>query len=266
MLKYHHFELVMNRARRMQMWSAANVDYAPARKMEGERDSWGSDRWIPDPRIPAAVQIFDADFYKPAGNIDRGHVVRREDNEWGDDESEIEFANSDTFHWTNCTPQHEAFNQSTPGRNDKAYRGMEGLWGAFENHIQKSRTGDDTRACLLAGPILAEDDPSADFGKGPIRYPIRFFKIVCVAEGPVGRKRLRVFGFILSQKDVVARFGIERFGPGRFKGQQVPLTEIEEAAGLKFEQVLHDADVLAGQKGRDVASATDVVGIDRVAA
>lgn len=39
-LKYHHFELVMNRKRRLQMWSAVNVDYAPSRKVSGDRDMW----------------------------------------------------------------------------------------------------------------------------------------------------------------------------------------------------------------------------------
>jgi endonuclease G len=209
------------------------------------------------------VQIFDAEFYKPAGNIDRGHIVRREDNEWGDSDLEIEFANSDTFHWTNCTPQHEAFNQATPGQTDKTYRGMEGIWGAFENYVQKSRKGDDTRACILAGPILASDDPSADFGKGNIQYPVRFFKIVCVVEEAANNtKVLCVFGFILSQQDVVDRSGIERFGPGRFQRYQVPLTEIEAAAGLVFDNVLHKADVMAGQQSRRVSSNADIQGID----
>lgn len=265
-LKYHHFELVMNKKRRLQMWSAVNVDYAADRKVEGDRESWGRDKWIPDPRIPGNVQIFDAEFYKPAGNIDRGHVVRREDNEWGDSALEIEFANSDTFHWTNCTPQHEAFNQATPGKTDKTYRGMEGIWGAFENYVQNSRKGDDTRACILAGPILADDDPGADFGMGTIQYPIRFFKVVCVAEkAPDGAKALRVFGFILSQQDVVDRFGIERFGPGRFQRHQVPLTEIEAAAGLEFDAVLHEADVMSGQQGRRISSNADIQGIDPAA-
>jgi endonuclease G len=250
-LKYHHFELVMNEARRLQMWSAVNVDYDPARKSQGNRDSFGSDKWIPDKRIPAAAQIFDADFYKPAGNIDRGHIVRREDNAWGDSDSEIEFANSDTFHWTNCTPQHEAFNQSNPGQNDPAYRGMHGLWGDFENYIQKSRKGNDTRCCILAGPVLDPEDPSADFGEGAIQYPLLFWKVVCVAEpvegGAEGERELKVFGFLLSQKPVVDRFGIEAFGPGRFKRYQVPLTAITERTGVVFDPVLLAADTLRGE-------------------
>ncbi|PDT82143.1 DNA/RNA non-specific endonuclease [Sinorhizobium sp. BJ1] len=259
-LKYHHFELVMNKKRRLQAWSAVNVDYSTSRKKEGERNMWGSDRWIPDPRIPAKAQIFDADFYKPAGNIDRGHIVRREDNEWGDDDAEMEYANSDTFHWTNCTPQHEAFNQSAPGRNDKTYTGMEGIWGAFENHIQQSRKNGDTRACILSGPILAENDPSANFGLGDIKYPLRFWKIICVAEGDT-QDDLKAFGFILNQSDVVQRFGIERFRPGRFKKYQVSLEAIGNATGLRFDQLLLTADTMRGQPATELADVRDMRGL-----
>jgi endonuclease G len=260
-LKYHHFELVMNRARRLQMWSAANVDYATTRKSTRNRDEFGSDRWVPDRRIPADMQIFDADFYKPAGNIDRGHIVRREDNAWGDSEQEIEYANSDTFHWTNCTPQHEAFNQSDPGRNDRTYRGMEGVWGAFENHIQKSRKGPNTKVCLLAGPVLDPADPAKDFGRGAVQYPLRFWKVVCIADDDGAGAALKAFGFILDQLPVVDRFGIERFGPERFKKFQVPLTDIEGAAGIIFDPVLHAADTMAGQAGGEVARPSDVRGL-----
>lgn len=244
-LKYHHFELVMNKARRLQMWSAVNVDYDPTKKWDGDRKSFGSDKWILDPRIPAEIQIVDSEFYKPAGNIDRGHIVRREDNAWGNTERQIEYANSDTFHWTNCTPQHEAFNQSTPGKNDKTYRGMEGLWGGFENHVQKSRKGDDTKCCVLAGPILDKNDPEVDFGSGEIKYPLRFWKVVCIAD-PLeegGAPVLQVYGFLLDQTEVVEQFGIEAFRPGRFEKYRKPLSEIAKAAGIVFDDILLAAEV-----------------------
>ncbi|HEX9947486.1 MAG TPA: DNA/RNA non-specific endonuclease [Allosphingosinicella sp.] len=260
-LKYHHFELVMNSDRRLQMWSAANVDYDPDRKSSRDRKEFGRDKWVPDPRIPASRQIFDADFYKPAGNIDRGHMVRREDNAWGDSEEEIEFANSDTFHWTNCTPQHEAFNQSEPERTDKIYRGVEGIWGALENHIQKSRTGTSTKVCLLAGPILDPGDPVKDFGLGPVQYPLRFWKVVCIADDDGAGPSLSVFAFILDQTPVVNRYGIERFGPGRFKKYQVPLTDIEGAAGIVFDPVLHAADTVGRSAAVEIARPSDIVGI-----
>lgn len=245
-LKYHHYELVMNEDRRLQMWSAVNVDYDPNLKAKGNRKSFGTDKWIPDPRIPGEFQIMDAEFYKPAGNIDRGHIVRREDNAWGETDEEIEFANSDTFHWTNCTPQHEAFNQSAPGRNDPTYIGMKGLWGDFENHVQQNLTGEDTRACILAGPVLDDKDPSEDFGFGEIKYPLRFWKVIAVPVAHDGTRKLTVFGFVLSQRDVVKKFGIEVFRPGRFTKYQKSLAAITEMTGVEFHKRLHDADVMAG--------------------
>jgi endonuclease G, mitochondrial len=79
-LPYHNYSLAMNRDRRLQMWSAVNVDYSEsARRWFGERDSFGSDKWIPDPRIPAKYQIMDAEAYEPSRSLQRGHMVRRDD-------------------------------------------------------------------------------------------------------------------------------------------------------------------------------------------
>ena len=248
-LKYHHYELVMNKERRLLMWTADNVDYDPKVKSNLARDAFGKDKWMPDPRIPANVQLMDPDFYKPAGNIDRGHIVRREDNAWGNTDTEIEFANSDTFHWTNCTPQHEAFNQSNPGMSDKTYKGMKGLWGDFENYIQTSLKGDDTRACILAGPVLDPRDPSHDFGLGDIKYPLQFWKVVAVpTTDDAGARKLAVYGFLLSQADVVGKFGIEVFRPGEFKKLQVSLASITAMTGVVFAPHLHAADPLAGSE------------------
>lgn len=239
-LKYHHYSLAMNRARRLQMWSAANVDYDPARRTSHGRASFGTDRWIGDPRIPAAVQLADPDFYGPAGQVDRGHIVRREDSAWGDSAEQTEFANSDTFHWTNCTPQHAAFNRESPPA--KAYGDTKGLWGGFESYIQKQLANGDTKACILAGPMLLKDDPSINFGSGLIQYPIKFWKVVVAAVGKPGAARsLRAFGFVLSQADVVNKFGIE-FAVGEYGRYQRSLAEIAAQAGIVFDQVLLDAD------------------------
>ncbi len=268
-LRYHHFELAMNRPRRLMMWSAVNVDYDPAKKAPGGRAAFGRDEWHADPRIPAAAQLQDADFYKPAGKVDRGHIVRREDNAWGKTPMEQEFANSDTFHWTNCTPQHEAFNRADPGRS---YGTLQGLWGGFEQQVQQGLQDVDHRACLLAGPALAADDPSADFGAGPIQYPLLFWKVVCVTVSKAGMKaggtpRLMVFGFLLSQQSVTDRFGIERFGPGKFARYQATLTHIEEVTGLVFDHALHAADTMrdASAPRRAIQGASDIQGLQSAA-
>jgi endonuclease G len=238
-LDYHHYSLAMNADRRMQMWSAVNVDYDKAKRMVSGRQFFGTDRWIGDPRIPAKVQLADADVYGPAGQIDRGHIVRREDNAWGNTPTEVEFGNSDTFHWTNCTPQHAAFNRSNPGSR---WGSIVGLWGGFENHVQQNLQNGDTRACILAGPVLSSDDPSEDFGTGPVRYPLTFWKVVAVAsQDPGGTRSLRTYGFLLSQADVVARFGVE-FAPGEYARYQVPLVTISEKTGVIFDDALLRAD------------------------
>ncbi|RWE30516.1 DNA/RNA non-specific endonuclease [Mesorhizobium sp.] len=82
-LKYHHFSLAMNASRRMQMWSAVNVDYDASKKTSNGRAFFGQDRWVFDPRIPQQYQLGDPDIYAPANQIDRGHIVRREDNALG---------------------------------------------------------------------------------------------------------------------------------------------------------------------------------------
>ncbi|CAN7762234.1 DNA/RNA non-specific endonuclease [Mesorhizobium sp. LjNodule214] len=241
-LKYHHFSLAMNASRRMQMWSAVNVDYDASKRTSSGRAFFGQDRWVFDPRIPQKYQLGDPDIYAPAKQIDRGHIVRREDNAWGDTPTEIEFANSDTFHFSNCTPQHAAFNRSQPG---KQWPGVQGLWGGFENHIQRDLQSGDTRACIIAGPILNPNDPSEDFGTGPVQYPLVFWKVVAVSTRDTnGRRSLRTYGFRLSQKDVVDRFGVE-FAPGEYVRYQVALSAISDEAGVIFDDVLLRADTHA---------------------
>lgn len=129
-LKYHHYSLVMHRERRLAMWTAANVDYSES-KRRFTRDELGDDTWKPDPRIPIEAQIEDVEFYDPAKKFDRGHLLRRDDSAWGETEKEEEFANSDTFHWTNCTPQHEHFN-----RHMFQYRG---IWGGLRTTSHRRR-------------------------------------------------------------------------------------------------------------------------------
>ena len=108
-------------------------------------------------------------------------------------------------------------------------------------------TGEDTRACILAGPVLDDKDPSKDFGFGKIKYPLQFWKVIAVPTAQDGTRKLTVFGFVLSQRDVVKEFGIEVFRPGRFKKYQTSLAKITEMTGVQFHVRLHDADVMAGE-------------------
>jgi len=238
-LHYHHYSLALNAKRRLPMWTAANVDYSPERRAAGgARSGFGTDKWVFDPRIPKDVQLGDQ-FYEPARQSDRGHIVRRQDSAWGDTAEEVEFANSDTFHWTNCTPQHAAFNRaSAPSK----FQLKEGIWGGFEMYTQGQLQKIDTRASIFAGPILADDDLEVDLGRGPVLVPRRFWKVVVVkaAEGKKGG--MDAYGFILSQDDLLEKFGIE-FAPGRFEKYRTSLAAITKASGVEFDKALHAAEV-----------------------
>jgi endonuclease G len=231
-LNYHHFSLIMNKKRRFQMYSAVNVDYSPDKRSKMSRVEYGRDEWRLDPRIPAELQIVDDEFYKPATRVDRGHIVMREDNCWGESDLEREYANADTFHWTNCTPQHEAFNQES----------QKGLWGKLEGYIQKKLDIVNNKASIFAGPVLNnEDDPEEDFGRGIIQYPVKFWKVLVVIdkhEGPLA------YGFVLDQSAAISRFGLEAIDFRKFKSQQKTLKQITALTGVIFDNVLYDVDVL----------------------
>jgi len=236
-LKYHHYSLVMNKKRRLQMWSAVNVDYDPDKKSDRDRKEFGTDTWIYDKRIAGEFQIDDDDFYKPATKIDRGHMVRREDNAWGETELEIEYANSDTFHWTNCTPQHEAFNRER----------SHGIWGKFETFITDHIGAVDKKASIFAGPVLDNaNDPSKNYGEGSVQYPLRFWKVVAAVTRAQGPKKLQVCGFLFDQSGPIDRFGLEAIDFSPFGSFQVSLQRITDLTGVEFPKILRDNDAMAG--------------------
>ena len=103
-LKYHHYSAVMHSTRHLAIFTAVNI--------EGDRDQHltrESDKWIRDPRIDPHSQIGN-EFYKHTP-FDRGHLVRRIDPAWGSNRELAKVANDDTYHFTNCAPQHRDYNR-----------------------------------------------------------------------------------------------------------------------------------------------------------
>ncbi len=254
-LDYHHYSLVMNETRRLAMWAAVNADYNAAKRRKS-RDEFGDDTWVADPRIAGILQIQDAELYEPAKKFDRGHIIRRDDTAWGDTEQEEIFANSDSFHWTNCTPQHERFNR------DKF--GFHGLWGQLENHIAGQAQNTENLMCIFAGPVLDNvNDIRHDFGFGETLIPRRFWKVVIVAENArTPEAKLEAFGFVMNQTQSITAFGIERFDVGEFDTFQKTLQEITDMTGVTFAASLHAVDNGAGlpeeSRRRPLRSATEV--------
>lgn len=214
-LKYHNFSVVMHAKRRLALYSAANVDFA------GRFDlSRPSDVWRTDPRIPLEHQL--SNFYYAKNKFDRGHLTRREDLEFGATRAQALQSAADTCHWTNCTPQHEKFNQNKQ------------LWQGVERHVLEDAINrNDFRAQVITGPVLQEDDPAWE--RFPdIQYPVKFWKVVAALNS---QGDLFATAYILDQSDVIDQFGIEA-APlipfTAFKTFQVSIDEVERLTGLTF--------------------------------
>lgn len=207
-LTYTHFSVVMNRARQLAYYTAVNID--GARIVEHHR---GNDRWFLDPRIAESEQIGKELYERNA--LDRGHMVRRLDPVWGDD---FALADDDTFHFTNCSPQHEDFNQ---GKD---------LWQGLENYIYSRAQVLDRKITVFTGPVFDSADP---LYKG-VRLPLAFWKIVayCRVDGA-----LAAAGYVLEQgaliEDMLSR------SPGFAAGTyRVPIAELNQRTGLDFSHLV----------------------------
>jgi endonuclease G len=238
-IRYYHYSLVMNRDRRLLAWAASNVDYsAGARRYTKTRKEYGGENWRLDPRVALAapgLQIENAHFYAPATKIDRGHIVRREDGAWGATSREAEYGNSDTYHWTNCTPQSEAFNQSAKS----------GIWGQFEEHIQNEVDAEGGRMSVFAGPVLNSQDPRHGYDDAPhIQVPMEFWKVVVCVGRDNGHAEKLAYGFVFDQTEPVQRLGYERMNMDDYEIYQMPIKEITKKTGIVFHASVLNADVL----------------------
>jgi endonuclease G len=214
-LKYYNYSVIMNTKRRMAFVSAVNLNGQAPVHFKRE----GGDRWFFDPRIDKKLQIGNPLY---ANNpYDRGHLTRRNDAAWGDTEEEAKRANDDTFHFTNCTPQHEVFNQSTKANQ----RGVL-LWGNIENHIEKEASRDGL-LCVFNGPILRRDDPIYR----DVAVPREFWKVV-VCMGDSGKPR--ALAFKLSQDDLIREVPEEQFQAGPYRPFQIKIAQLEHETDLDF--------------------------------
>lgn len=231
LLHYHHFSLAMNRKRRMLFFSAYNTT-----RNEDLMGTWsrkelsgGSDKWILDPRIPVGHQIRTKELYTPS-HFDRGHVVKRDDVYWGSSEDEAQYANFDTFHYTNCTPQHPHFNRSS----------MKGLWGQLEKHVAEQASAEKLRISVFAGPVLRKNDPVLS----DIQVPVRYWKVIAARDDDGGA--LGAWAFLLSQQDLVEEEEESEeegvFSTGEFAPYQVSLKRIQNITSVRFPEILMQAD------------------------
>lgn len=234
-IPYEHFCVVLHKNRKLAIFTASNVDgSAKAKKPEAghkytRKELTGlndgeMEKWVIDTRVDEKYQIPDKFYTKDNGAFDKGHIVRREDVCWGTSFAQVQRANGDTFHVTNCSPQRGNFNQS----------GKDGIWGKLENFIGSQ--ADKEKYCIFAGPVLAGDDETFP-GTEKAKIPRRFWKVVCA----VASKKLQVFAFVLEQD--LEGLPLEFQVTAEWKHEQVRLKDLEKLIGIvKFQKVYHDAD------------------------
>ncbi|RSD20799.1 DNA/RNA non-specific endonuclease [Amycolatopsis eburnea] len=218
LLPYHHFSVVMHKERRLALFTAVNIDGRTSRALHREADHWSL-----DPRVDEAEQVGE-EIYR-ANPLDRGHLVRRLDPAWGATEAIAQLGNDDTFHFTNCSPQHKDFNQNKT------------TWAGLEDYVLNNADNHDLKVTVLTGPVLAEDD---DRYRG-VQLPRQFWKVVAMVKTD---GTLSATAYLLSQEELIK--GLEatgEFSYGAYRTYQVPVRRIADLTGLSFGE-LPDADPL----------------------
>ncbi len=241
-LPYQHFSIVVHKARRLALFTAANVtafsrlkapeeDHTYTRRALGGFGEHDTEAWLTDPRIPEQHQLPDTFYDKDRQSFDKGHLVRRDDVCWGTTHAEVQRANGDTYHTTNCSPQVKGFNRSASG----------GAWGRLENYILRQARSESY--ALFAGPVFGDDDEWFEGvdrrGVVRIQIPQAYWKVV-VARGEAG---LESFAFLLTQDLSGVVFEDEFSVTAAWAEHVVPIADLQSRlTGLRFPAAIHAAD------------------------
>ncbi|WP_426140079.1 DNA/RNA non-specific endonuclease [Pseudomonas sp. DWP3-1-2] len=199
-LDYMHFSVTMSRSRRMALYVGVNIDGTSGVELERRNDTWAYDG-----RLPVEAQLGE-DLYRD-NELDRGHLVRRQDPNWG---AEAQTANDDTFHFTNCSPQMAAFNQKT--------------WLELEDYILDNTRRWKERVTIFTGPLLRDDDKKY---RG-VQIPTAYWKVVAFL-GDDGKPSASAY--MIDQRHELERL---EFMFGAVGTYQRSVARIESLTGIQF--------------------------------
>ncbi|MFY4777105.1 DNA/RNA non-specific endonuclease [Metabacillus sp. RGM 3146] len=202
-LDYIHFSIVMSKSRRIAYYTVVNIDGKQSKDIKRQND-----KWYFDPRIDQSLQC-GPELYKN-NPLDRGHLVRRQDPNWGTD---AEKANEDTFHFTNCSPQHKNLNQKT--------------WLDLEDYLLTHAENEKMKVTVFTGPVFREDDLKY---RG-VQIPAEFWKVAVMVKAD---GTLSATAYLQSQKNLI---GDLEFAYGPYKTYQIPVAKVEALTGLQFKNL-----------------------------
>jgi endonuclease G len=236
-LRYTHFGVKFSTKFKLPVLTAVNIDggnSVPIKRV--------ADKWFFDGRIDRKLQ-HGQKAYKDQ-SIDRGHMVRREDPNWGDQAPQ---ANGDTFHYTNAAPQHSLLNQGKQ------------LWQGLENYILNSARTHGFKASVFTAPVYTDEDPVLE--EESVRVPLEFWKVVVMEDSE--RNKLHATAYLLSQGQLIRKLledrnrseAVEGFVLGPYRTFQIAIADLEAATGYGF-GALKDADPLKKtEAGREAIEA-----------
>lgn len=241
-LRYTHFGVKFSSAFKLPVLTAVNIDGENSVRVKRS-----GDKWFFDGRIDRKLQ-HGQKAYKDE-SIDRGHMVRREDPNWGE---EAEQANGDTFHYTNAAPQHSLLNQGKT------------LWQGLENYILDSARTHGFKAIVLTAPVFGDEDPVLE--EENVRVPLEFWKVVVMIDSE--RDRRHATAYLLSQGQLIRKLledrgrteAVEGFTLGPYRTFQLSIHDLEAATGYDFGTLKDDDPLARTRAGREgVAAGAPVV-------
>ena len=201
-LKYTNFSAVMSKSRGLAFYTAVNIDGSKLKQLERNNDVW-----YYDPRIEREFQ-YGPELYSN-NDLDRGHLVRRLDPVWG---ANFKDANEDTFHFSNCSPQHKNLNQKT--------------WLDLEDYILRNADVHDLKVNVFTGPVFNQNDL---IYRGKYLIPSEFWKVVTIVKND--DNSISSTAYLQTQKQLIENL---KFVFGEYKTYQVRITKIESLTGLDF--------------------------------
>jgi endonuclease G, mitochondrial len=217
-LKYNRYSVIFNKERKLAFVAGANFD--PTAQFQHKRDK--KDEWFYDPRVEPEEELQAGEDLYTGNPLDRGHLVRRADAGWGHTKEEAKLANDDTFHFTNCSPQHAITNQ---GKVKEAPPGLK-LWGKLEDHVASQGKKDKRKLCVFNGPVFRSKDQKY-WG---VQIPREFWKVVVFTNDANERAAA---AFVLTQADLIEDLK-EEFEVGEYKAVQVRVKDLETRTKLDF--------------------------------
>ena len=251
-VRYTHFGVRFSAVRRQPLITAVNIDGSSLVSIKRRND-----RWFADGRLSRDIQLTSVDYDHP--EIDRGHMVRRQDPNWdttaarGTRSELAERANGDTFHFTNAAPQHSEMNQ-----------GKE-LWLGLEDYILESARTHGFRACVFTGPVNREDDHEIKPG---VFLPREFWKLVVMVNAE--RNSLHATAYLLSQGDLIRDLlekrdrseANEGFVLGPYRTFQIAVSDLADATGYDLSAYV-DVDPLGVERAREAPELPVFIPLER---